>query len=255
MRKFFLVFFLVFLTGSLAYANPAYDEMIESINRWLQSNEQYEFHSATEQEAFMWRLEIEKIESLGHGRDKANFERVRKLIDDIGDKSFTYQGKVYNKESLQALLLRYYPSYTYGDPLGFLLEQYEWFKVGVTEKRKQVYWLMEYLNYIGWLSRDGNAVNSLTGEYRYMVNEILSQVMAFAEDKEVYDYGFVYTDYIMIWVDVENYLINYLNKIDRFLGYWAEFMTDDEKELMLNWLIPTFAEYDVSVRIYHKLTK
>lgn len=88
-----------------------------------------------------------------------------------------------------------------------------------------------------------------------MVNEILSQVMAFAEDKEVYDYGFVYTDYIMIWVDVENYLINYLNKIDRFLGYWAEFMTDDEKELMLNWLIPTFAEYDVSVRIYHKLTK
>ena len=249
MRKFFLVFFLVFLTGSLAYANPAYDEMIESINRWLQSNEQYEFHSATEQEAFMWRLEVER---LGYGRDKANFERVRKLIDDIGDKSFTYQGTVYNKESLQANLLRYYPSYTYGDPLGFLLEQYEWFKVGVTEKRKQVYWLMEYLDYIGWLSRDGNAVNSLTGEYRYMVNEILSQVMAFAEDKEVYDYDLVYMpDYIIIWADVESYL----NKIDSFLYYWAEFMTDDEKELMLNWLIPTFAEHDVSVKIYHKLTK
>jgi len=199
LRKFFLVFFLVFLTGSLAYANPAYDEMIESINRWLQSNEQYEFHSATEQEAFMWRLEVE---GLGYGRDKANFERVRKLIDDIGDKSFTYQGTVYNKESLQANLLRYYPSYTYGDPLGFLLEQYEWFKVGVTEKRKQVYWLMEYLNYIGWLSRDGNAVNSLTGEHRYMVNEILSQVMAFAEDKEVYDYDLVYMP-----VDFKKYII------------------------------------------------
>jgi hypothetical protein len=24
---------------------------------------------------------------------------------------------------------------------------------------------------------------------------------------------------------------------------------------MLNWLIPTFAEHDVSVKIYHKLTK
>ena len=86
-----------------------------------------------------------------------------------------------------------------------------------------------------------------------MVNEILSQVMAFAEDKEVYDYGLVYTDYIIIWANVD--VENYLNEIDRFLGYWAKFMTDDEKELMLNWLIPTFAEYDVSVRIYHKLTK
>ena len=85
-----------------------------------------------------------------------------------------------------------------------------------------------------------------------MVNEILSQVMAFAEDKEVYDYDLVYmTGYIITWANVENYL----NKIDSFLYYWAEFMTDDEKELMLNWLIPTFAEYDVSVRIYHKLTK
>ena len=85
-----------------------------------------------------------------------------------------------------------------------------------------------------------------------MVNEILSQVMAFAEDKEVYDYDLVYMpDYIITWANVENYL----NEIDRFLYYWAEFMTDDEKELMLNWLIPTFAEYDVSVRIYHKLTK
>ena len=44
------------------------------------------------------------------------------------------------------------------------------------------------------------------------------------------------------------------NKIDSFC-LWAEFMTDDEKELMLNWLIPTFAEHDVSVKIYHKLTK
>ena len=84
-----------------------------------------------------------------------------------------------------------------------------------------------------------------------MVNEILSQVMAFAEDKGVYDYRLVYRPGYITTADVESYL----NKIDSVLYYWAEFMTDDEKELMLNWLIPTFAEYDVSVKIYHKLTK
>ena len=84
-----------------------------------------------------------------------------------------------------------------------------------------------------------------------MVNEILSQVMAFAEDKGVYDYDLVYKPGYITTANVKNYL----NEIDRFLDYWAEFMTDDEKELMLNWLIPTFAEYDVSVKIYHKLTK
>lgn len=249
MKKVLLVTFILAFASGVVNASPAYDEMICSIERWLESNEEAHFLSVSSQELFEFRLEID---SLDWGRSESDFLKINNLMQQLGDRSFDYDYRTYNNESLRQLLLTRYPSRLYGDPIVFFLEQYHWYQTNITDKAKQMYWLLEYLEFLEWLFGDKNIKENFVRNHRNIVVEIIMQTMALTGDKEAEEFDSQYIpDSVWVFGSGSETILLRLNS---FLSVWSNQMTEDEKTEMINWLIPTYAESDYAVKIYRKLS-
>lgn len=240
-------------------SDPLYDEMIAAMERWLSSKPRQEFVSATARQEFEWKVAIEQT-SLSD-----RYHVFRQLLDEIGQAEFRYEYTRYNERSLRLFALERFPSaYYFSDrpvdrtPTEMLRESYAWYTANVNDRDEQFYWLTVLMGYLSDFS--GFDRVQLHRENPEIVHEVLVQYLALASHYLDYDraalrnVGSAYSDLIVLFSTArpEDGVLGILYGLT-----WdgAKLLSDEQKELILDFVIPRFAEHDTAVKIFVALSE
>lgn len=257
----------VFLLGVSAQGQDStddtYKKAINAIESWIQTIPDDNYQQAEKDQKFQWKVGLEENQR-GHGR----FKYYEKLLDEIGKSEFKYEGYAFNKKTIRYFQFKHYGDY-YSEasseqvikPEEFFERQYKFYKENMTSKKEQWVWLdgfFIFFNSYLYGSEEDRFINSLTKNNYPQMREILNQYLTLSKymlenDPDVIMNGEnIYSD-SNIFASTRG---NEERILDRLLSFTKTFklrLEEEEKETILNFVLPAYEDSDQAVKIYKEL--
>jgi|LFRM01.1.fsa_nt_gb hypothetical protein len=250
-------------SGRVHAATP-YEEMIQAMEAWIASNPRAEFDSAEAAQVFEWRVGLEK---LGY-QDRERFDFFRTLLDEIGDRQFVYQQNRYHKRSIQAKILESYPEAHIGedgvpDPVAFFKDMRAFYKANISSITEQAYWINAFLDFLADFRRysvEPSVARRMVEEAGEEIHEVVVEFIAIAQyylaesKDELKNIDYVYTNYSMVILLGSEALDMFLRPLNRFAdSLIASLMAKEDRQAIIDFLVPKYADNDTVVKIYSAL--
>lgn len=246
-----------------ASTEDAYQSAINAIEEWIQTIPDTKYQKVEEDQKFEWKVEMEE-NSEGYAR----FTYYEEMLEKIGEAEFIYEGYILNKKSIRYFEFEYYDDY-YSEtsneeviePAVFFERQYEFYKENMTSKREQWVWLdgfFKFFNASFYGTEEDEFINSLTKNNYPQITEVLNQYLTLSKymlenNPDVIMQGeYLYKDGDVIRAGVEDYE-RVLGRLLSFVESFQRKLKENEKEAILNYVLPEFKESDEAVKIYKEL--
>jgi len=273
MKKLLVTLFIII---SVVALSTSFDEVISAIDSWLSSIPEKQYKEAEGQELFAWKLRIEKLNEVDY---MEKFPVYGEIIADIKDLSFTYNKYLWSEKAARFRQIAYYDNYFYNHASGestelsimpseYLSQLFEYIQNNMNDKDELWLWLdyilKEFLSY-SWHSGKDEFYGDIVLNARSYVEQILKLYLVTSKELLEQPTGLFRTSPI---INYDNYYSTYtvfastqspeevvLSTLSMFSKYWKEYLTTEEKEMILNFVIPKYLDLDESVKIYKYLNK
>ncbi|WP_289059360.1 hypothetical protein [uncultured Mesotoga sp.] len=187
------------------------------------------------------------------------------ILDEIGDKTFSYNYSYYNASSLRAEMLRLYPEAGerrsgVEEPSLFLEDMYNYFLRVVSSEQEQMLWLKHFLWFFEKLNDEESSC--VFENHPQIVEDVILQYLALAkvfldgEESDLWNINNAYEEAITIIGNTELYRNELLEPLSMFVksplfGHLSEKYTDT----IINLIVPDYTDIDTAVKIYVELTE
>ncbi|MFW6015094.1 MAG: hypothetical protein ACOCRK_01500 [bacterium] len=275
-RKVSLILLIMILSFNVlaAETEDLYSEAIQSINNWIESIPKDQYRSATDNEIFMWKVEIENSGGVSWDSE-SSYSILEKLANEIGNKQFIYENITFNKNSINFFQLQNYIkfyNYSYSDipkPDDFFIETLEYYKGNISSVNEQWEWLYGFLQMLSFQeyytsatlgpgTKNENFLNNLKSEYDNVLSVvnlyiILGDDLLTNNPTPILKSGRLYYDYAVNTYG-RNLEVNvFLGQLYNFVYHWQDILSEDDKKRILNQVVPKYQNNDFAVKIYSLL--
>lgn len=253
---------------AVVQAATTYDQMIAAIEAWLQSQPARVFSSPSAEQVFTWKVQLERAGQYGYDERSIAWLQLASLASEIGTTQFEYQYYRYNASSVRARMVETYPFSTYGvrgtkgipGVEDFFIESWLWFRENISSIQEQTYWLMLLLGCLGdMFMEDAEAIRVVT-KYPDVIHELLIQYLAcshyyleYNRDKimQIRDIYRTTTTIATTWSAVDTVLL----PLASFCKKVGVHLAAGDREMIVKFVIPKYADSDLAVSIYVALTE
>lgn len=262
-RKVFtlvLVIVLIFSFGIFAQnqedsTKNAYQKVVKAINEWVETTPKQEYKEVESDQLFQWKLKLEE-NTFGYGRYKV----LEELLKKIEDREFSYNMGIYNSKSIRYFQLNQYSMYYRKakqrsedpvDPNNFLLQKYEYYQSYIESKQEQWLWLSGFISFLS-----SSYAESIANENYDILSQILNQYIFLTKhyleknpDKlmKASDLYSTASTFAQATVDL------ILRNLHAFSASAGSYLEEEERKLILNFVLPKYKDRDMAVKIYKAL--
>ena len=267
---FTLIIFLFFnIFIPIKYQNKSnkhnYQIFSKTINEIININNLYAIAESTDK-FLNWKLKLDEYWC----DDYKKFILLNKLSDEIGYSQFEYYNFIYNKKTIIYYQLECYTGYysdylDYNDsidnlilPSQYLEKTFSYYQINIKNKEEKWDWINGFMKVINFSSWEKEYTSSLYNNNYSTVNKILSEYLELADyflsnnPKVIENTGYYYANFTTLNPTTTT-LNDVLGKLYDFSENWSEYMNQEEKDLLLNFLIPEYQKNPYAVKIYSKL--
>ena len=253
------------LVQSQASTEEAYKKAINAIEEWIQTIPEKEYKHAEESQKFQWKVGLEE-----NSRGKARFIYYENLLDEIGNTEFVYENYVFNNKTIRCFQFKHYGDY-YSEvaqqkllePDQFFKRQYEFYKENITTKKEQWVWLSNFFTFFSSSSlygaEESKFVRSLTENSYSRLAKVLNQYLILSKymlenNPDLTKKGdIIYYDEESGYVTMGTPIYNVFNPLVSFVKRFKQNLKENEKQTILNFIIPEYQDTDQAVKIYKEL--
>lgn len=243
-----------------------YNESIVFINKWINSIPKDQYQKASEDQVFMWKVELEELDN--------NYDRYiyyNELKKEIENKEFKYEHEIYNKKSLKYRSIYPYTKYfskSYNEnleikisPSEFLRDNYNYYKSNINSKKEQFTWLEKFMSFLSSDPYNGDKefYNSIVQNDYEIIQEILRNYITlgkyFLENEPdfITNATVYYSDSTLF--SSQSDAENILHHLEDFSDALKPYLKQEEKEIILNYALPKYQNNDYAVKIYSILSE
>lgn len=244
-------------------SEEAYKNAINAIEKWIKTIPDTKYQKVEENQKFKWKVGLEENTS-GHPR----FKYYEKLLEKIGNGEFKYEDYIFNKKSIRYFQFKHYGDY-YSEaatrevitPTEFFERQYEFYKQNMISKKEQWVWLdgfFKFFNDYIYGTKEDKFVTSLTENNYSQVTEVLNQYLTLSKymlknNPDVIMNGeYLYSD-SSIWASTGSNVSTVLDKLLSFTKTFKLRLKEEEKQTILNFVLPEYKDKSQAVKIYKEL--
>jgi len=269
----FLILFVIFAVLSSSViavqgensTEEAYQKAIHSIEAWIETIPKDSYQKAEKDQKFQWKVGLEE-----NSRGKARFIYYENLLDEIGNTEFVYENYVFNNKTIRCFQFKHYGDY-YSEvaqqkllePNQFFKRQYEFYKENITTKKEQWVWLSNFFTFFSSSSlygaEESKFVKSLTENSYSRLAKVLNQYLILSKymlenNPDLTQKGdIIYYDEESGYVTMGTPIYNVFNPLVSFVKRFKQKLKEDEKQTILNFIIPEYQDTDQAVKIYKEL--
>ena len=235
------------------------------INEIININNFYSIE-ASDDKFLNWKLDLDQYWC----NDYKKFILFSKLSDDIGNSQFEYDNFIYNKKTIAYYQLECYTEYysdylDYNDtldnlirPSQYLKETYSYYQNNIKNQEEKWDWVNSFMKVINFSSFGEEYISSLYKNNYSTVIKILSEYLGLADyflsndPAVIKNTGYYYANFTSL-TPTTTTLNDVFGRLYNFSDSWSEYLNQEEKDLILNFVIPKYQNNPYADRIYSTL--
>lgn len=253
------------VAGFSGVTEEAYQRVLEAIDAWIATIPEGQYRQAEANDVFRWKVGLEETDPYSGER----FIYYDTLLDEIEDRQFYYDNWQYDAKTIRYYQLDLYDCY-YSEEVGsadviepnvFFADRYVFYKQSIISTPEQWVWLagfFDFFNY-GWYSGREEFVYSLISNSYNDISDILEQYIFVSgyfldnnPDVIIQDRNLYST--LTTFYSSETPVDKVLKRLYNFVLLYKDHLEEDDKETILNFILPAYQDNDYAVKIYAELT-